>query len=265
MDMAGISGWDSSSLGMLFSSVGTRNQNNANSLFSSAAGNFGIDLNTYSSIRSGSYYKLVKSYYSMDEDGNLPSAGKTFAGTSTSKDSSKTLANVENAAEALKDTASELYRTGGEVFKKKTITDEEGNTRTDYDKDAIYKKVSQFVKDYNSLVSASGKASASSIASTAASMVNYTSANASSLEKLGISIDSENYTLSIDAEKFKSADMEKVKSLFQGTGSYAYGVASKASMIDYYAQNEAAKSNTYTSSGNYTYNYKTGEIYNTQL
>ena len=60
---------------------------------------------------------------------------------------------------------------------------------------------------------------------------------------------------------FKGADTEKVKSLFNGTGSYAYSVATKAAMTESYAKSEAAKSNTYTKNGTYNYNYNSGNIF----
>ena len=78
-------------------------------------------------------------------------------------------------------------------------------------------------------------------------------------------IDSEDYTLSIDKDAFMKADSSVVSTLFQGTGSFAYATAVKASMINSYANIESSKSNTYNSQGNYTYNYNTGELYNTKF
>ena len=43
-----------------------------------------------------------------------------------------------------------------------------------YDKDAIYKAVSSYVKDYNLLVDSAGNSESSSVLRTASSMVNYT-------------------------------------------------------------------------------------------
>lgn len=64
----------------------------------------------------------------------------------------------------------------------------------------------------------------------------------------------------MDETTFKSADTEKIKNLFNGTGSYAYSVATKAAMTESYAKSEAAKSNTYTKNGTYNYNYNSGNI-----
>ena len=62
--MARINGWDSSSISTLFSSINSSGRMKTSSpMFSS------VDISTYSSIKSGSYYKLVKSYYAQGLDG----------------------------------------------------------------------------------------------------------------------------------------------------------------------------------------------------
>ena len=78
---------------------------------------------------------------------------------------------------------------------------------------------------------------------------------------IGITVDEKTGRLSVDETTFKGADTEKVKSLFNGTGSYAYSVATKAAMTESYAKSEAAKSNTYTKNGTYNYNYNSGNIF----
>jgi hypothetical protein len=254
--MASISAYDSSSISTLFSSLSSSKQS------SGTSANFGIDLSNYGLIKSGSYYKMMRAYYSTDSEGN--SIASTSTSTSTSKDTAKTLTNIKSSASSLKDTAKALYTTGTDsVFNKKTVKDADGNSTTDYDTDAIYKAVNSFVSDYNSLVTAAGKSNTSSIANTTAAMVNTTSNNAGMLSKIGISVNSKDYTLSIDEDAFKKADMSTVKSLFNGSGSYAYSVAVKASMVNSYADIESSKSNTYSGSGNFTYNYSTGQLYNT--
>lgn len=244
--MANISGWDSSSLSTLFSSL------NSSGSKRNSATSLGIDLKEYASIKSGAYYKLMKSYYGGNEN-----ASKIVSNTSTSSDSAKTLASIQDTAKDLVDTAKDLYKTGSKsVFKK----DSEGN----YNTDEIYSKVKDFVDDYNSLVKSASKTETNSIANAAAAMINSVSNNDKNLANIGISIDKENHTLKIDEDKFKKADMSAVKSMFSGTGSFAYSVASNASMVKHYADTEASKSNTYSASGNYTYNYNTGTIYNSE-
>ena len=117
------------------------------------------------------------------------------------------------------------------------------------------------MEDYNSLLTTSAKSSASRIESTVSSMKNLTSGNSKDLAEIGINVDAKNGILSIDKNTFKNADMSKVKDLFHGTGSYAYGVATRSSLVDSYAQAEATRANTYGKTGKYNYNYNSGNIF----
>ena len=244
--MRGISSYDSSSISTLFSSLGSSSSNS----------NFlGINLQDYASIKSGSYGKLMKSYYSKlnADDIKASSKDKTNASTSTSKDSSKTLANIESAAEELTGTAKSFYSNKSDsVFAKKN-----GN----YDADKISEAVGNFVEDYNNLLTTSAKSTAGRIESSIDSLKTMTAGKSKDLEELGISVDSKTGILAFDSGKFKTADMDKVKNMFNGTGSYAYGVATRASLIDSYAQNEAIKANTYSKDGKYSYNYNSGNLF----
>ncbi|MBO5259123.1 MAG: hypothetical protein J6B26_01930 [Agathobacter sp.] len=253
--MATISGYDSNSISTLFSSLNTSS--------SSSTGNsiYNIDFSEYASIKSGSYFKLLKSYYS-EVDTSSKTSSKTNESTSTSEDSTKTLANVKSTASELAESAKELYtKSSKSVFNEVTTTDSEGNKVKGYDVDAIYEKVSAFVSDYNSLIAAAGKSNTDSIANGAASLVNITKNNEDTLKQIGITMDEDDYTLSIDEDSFKDSDMEIVKKLFYGTSSYAYSAGVKASMLESYATSESAKANTYTSSGSYSNNYNTGNIF----
>ena len=219
-------------------------------------------LSDYAAIKNGSYAKLMKAYYASDS--STSSSSKTTNSISTASDSTKTLAKIESAAEGLKESADALLTTGSKsVFSKKSVTttDEYGfeNTTKEYDVDKIYSAVSSFVEDYNSLIEEAGESNTQTILNKTLSMVNMTEANEELLSKVGITINSDN-TLSIDEKTFKSADMSTVKSLFNGSGSYAYRVSAQASLIDYAANRESTKSNTYTITGSYSNSYSTGSL-----
>lgn len=252
--MRGISMYDSSSVSTLFSSLGSSK--------STGSGMFGINLSEYASIRSGSYGKLMRSYFSMDsakstsksDDSTKNTIEDLATTTSTSKDSTKTLAAIESDAKELTDSAKALYtRSNNKVFTK----DSGGN----YDTDKIYKAVKRFADDYNSMLDTAGKSSTNRISQSVSSMKNETSYNEKALKEIGITVDEKTGKLSVDETTFKSADTEKIKNLFNGTGSYAYSVATKAAMTESYAKSEAAKSNTYTKNGTYNYNYNSGNIF----
>lgn len=252
--MRGISLYDSSSVSTLFSSLGSSK--------STGSGLFGINLSEYASIRSGSYGKLMRSYFSMDstkgtsksDDSTKNTIEDLATTTSTSKDSTKTLAAIESDAKELTDSAKALYtRSNNKVFTK----DSGGS----YDTDKIYKAVKRFADDYNSMLDTAGKSSTNRISRSVSSMKNETSYNEKPLKEIGITVDEKTGKLSVDETTFKSADTEKIKNLFNGTGSYAYSVATKAAMTESYAKSEAAKSNTYTKNGTYNYNYNSGNIF----
>lgn len=252
--MRGISMYDSSSVSTLFSSLGFSK--------STGSGLFGINLSEYASIRSGSYGKLMRSYFSMDstkgtsksDDSTKNTIEDLATTTSTSKDSTKTLAAIESDAKELTDSAKALYtRSNNKVFTK----DSGGS----YDTDKIYKAVKRFADDYNSMLDTAGKSSTNRISRSVSSMKNETSYNEKPLKEIGITVDEKTGRLSVDETTFKSADTEKIKNLFNGTGSYAYSVATKAAMTESYAKSEAAKSNTYTKNGTYNYNYNSGNIF----
>ena len=147
------------------------------------------------------------------------------------------------------------------VFNKVDAKDEDGNDVKAYDTDKIYKAVKSFVDDYNAMIQAADSSKTTAIQKSTISMINATSKYESSLNKIGITIDSDNYRLSIDEETFKGADMNRVKNLFNGTNSFAYNVKSQASMIEYRADNEASRANTYTHRGSYSSNYSSGSMW----
>ena len=246
--------YNSSSISSLFSSLNNSSSNNYMS---------GINYADYNSIRNGSYRKLVKAYYAKESG--------TSSSNSTSKTDSttdKTTSSQKVNAATVRDSASNLVNdvkelSSDKLWKKTTTTDKDSVTSTDYDKDAIYKAVSSFAKDYNSLVSASGNSSDNSVLRTSSTMVAYTKANKNLLSKVGITVGSDN-KLTVDEDKFKSADMTTVKSLFTGRGSFGKMTSTSATSSYSSAVSQLAKlssSSTYSNMGSYS--YISGSIYDT--
>ena len=255
-----------------------RNSMVASALFSNTSSlNSGIysSLSEYNNIRSGNYYKLTKKYYSGDlENGEVSNKrvnrteydykngdykvnllnkedNKTSSSTSTSKSEAEDIANVQKVSKNLKSVAEDLYTKG-----KDSLFKEEG-----YDKNEVYEAVSNFVKGYNDLLAKAGKTDSTTIANSVESMTNITSANSKALAEIGIKVSDDN-KLTIDPVAFKNANTDNVKTLFNGNGSYGYQVSVSATMIDFAAQNEALKANTYTGYGTYSYNFSSGSIMN---
>lgn len=225
-------------------------------------------LSDYASIKNGSYGKLMKAYYGKNANSSTAKTSKSDTTTkksiSTAADSAKTLSAIEKSADELKESADALITKGSKsVFNKKSVTtkDELGfeHTTKEYDTDAIYKAVSDFTKDYNSLIEQAGASGTRSIINRTNSLINMTDANEKLLSEVGITINDDN-TLSLDEETFKNADMTTVKSLFNGNSSYAYRVSAQASLIDFAASTESTKANTYTGAGTYSNAYSAGNI-----
>lgn len=238
----------------LQSSAGSTGQ-----LGSQSGGLGSINLRDYGLIRNGAYSKLMKAYYNK----------LTKENASTEIDSSESLATSRSDAGKLKKAAEAMKKSNFSKVEQK-VKDEDGKEtiKKDYDRNALYKNASEFVKSYNTLIDSVSELNSSTLLKKAVNMTNQTASSKNLLEDVGISINSDN-TLSIDEETFKSADMNKIKTLFQGHNSYASKISYKASEIynlsDNVARTQASGGNrTYTPSGNYT-DIDTSTLYNNYL
>jgi hypothetical protein len=252
--MAGINSiWGNyNSNSYLFGNVNTSNTSSGNIL--------GIDFAEYSSITKGSYSKLIKAYYKKY------GTEKSADGISTKdKDTTATKTSLKGKANELYKAADTLVTTGKDsVFKKIDIKNEEdGTTTKGYDTDKIYKAVNSFVDAYNSLVKNSTDSKDNAVLRQTLHMVNSASANGSLLNDIGIKIGTDN-TLTLDEETFKSADMNKVKTLFNGSDSFGARVQSAASSIYLNVNNSLGDSNSYTAAGTLG-SYSTGNILDSLL
>ena len=213
-----------------------------------------------------SYGRLLKAYYKkMDSDSSASSAKKesnsSKLSTSLAQDAAKTLAAIDSSADKLKESADALTsKDDKSVFSGKEVKNADGTTTTEYDMDAIYKAVSDFATNYNKLIDDVNKSGSASVQKAASYMTNITKLYTKSLEKVGVTIGADN-KLTVDEEKFKAADVSKIKSVFNDSPSFASSISSQASFIDSAASREASKANTYNYSGNYSKNYSMGDIF----
>lgn len=231
-----------------------------------ASGNW---LSDYASIKNGSYGKLMKAYYGKDNN-----ASRTAASTITKKDTTtdtakKALAKVETATDALKESADALLATGKkDLFAQKDITTKDENgvetTTKGYDTNAIYNAVNSFVKDYNSVMGAVDVVSDTTVNNRTESMGNTTIANSRQLAKIGIALKNDG-TLSLDKDTFMKADMNTVKNLFQGNGSYGYRISAQSSMINFAADHASGRASLYTGTAGYTGTYNAGNLFSSYM
>ncbi len=236
------------------------NNNSIYSLFgSSSSNNLGMfgglesSLSSYTQIRSGSFGKLIKSYYDKyDSEGNLKTSSD---GTHKVKGDTGNLGEIRNDSTKLNKAADELLAKGNNsIWEKKETTDEDGNVTSDYDRDAIYKAVSKFASAYNDLIDSGQKSESTGILTQVAGMATTSAKTAQTLAKAGVSVDKDAH-LVVDEDFLKNkANITYVKDLFNGVGSYAYQIATKSSMANSYANTDLASitgQKSYTNSGSY--------------
>lgn len=245
--MAYFFGMDSNSVSTLFGSLNT------------ASGASGMNfLTDYASIRNGSYGKLLRAHYNGQEASKKATDSVVKEDTTTKSEA----ITMRDAAADLKSSVNKLADKKDDLFARKEMKKEDGTTSNEYDTDAIYKAVNSFVKNYNATVEAAGDSQNNSVLNKASGMVSLTNTMRNVLGKVGISVSSNNQ-LSIDEAEFKKADMTTVKSLFQGTGGYAYQVGSAASTMINSSNNQIAQlsGSLYTSGGNYGNGFYSGSFY----
>lgn len=223
----------------------SNNRSSSNSLYSV--------LGEYKSIRGGGYKKMLKEYYKKVGKENNSSNS-----TTTTNDTKANLTSTKSNADALQKSANALSTKGKDtlfVEKQLTKTDEktgEKTTTTGYDMDAITKAVKNFAKDYNSTLDVASNSKDTSVLRNTLYMTKYTKALSNSLDKIGISVGSDN-KLTVDEEKLKKADMNDVKSLLNGKNSFADAVATRATTIGNSAkQGMTTSGSLYKSNGSFS-------------
>lgn len=180
------------------------------------------NLSQYSSIRSGAYSKLTKAYYGRSAGNSAIQNTSAYNRLKTQSYNAQTaLKTVGSEASELTTSANALVDTG-----KNSLF---ANAET-YDADKAYKAASDFVNNYNDTATALSKTDNTNVKSAGASMTRMTGIMKDSLAKSGISVGVDG-KMSIDEEGFKKADMNTVKSLFNGNGSYAKIVANSAQRV----------------------------------
>lgn len=204
----------------------------------------GINLSDYTSIKNGSYGKLLKNYYAKQEANS----------SAISKEESAKFTLAKSNADELKKSAYALTKSS--LWDKKTFTETDAVTgekveREDYDWDNILKTVKVFVSDYNKVVDNTADSTSKTVLRNGVWMTTMTTKNAGLLKEVGITIGKGN-KLEVDETALKEAKISTLKSLFTGYHSYANKVSQKASAISMATVDKAVKTNvSYTETGSY--------------
>ncbi|MBE5860118.1 MAG: hypothetical protein E7301_08355 [Butyrivibrio sp.] len=240
----------------LFSSMSAQSSSSGNYL-----SNLSGMLSDYSSIKNGSYGKLVSAYYKKIDSENSSATSKTkedkaerSAASSKSNESKKYSSMAQTAKDVQSDIGKLTDSSSKSVYEKEwqDIKGEDGSTQKvfDYNTSKITSAVSSFVKNYNSLISAASDASDTTTSTRASYMQKITNSFKSELSAIGINVD-DNGKLSLDKDKMKEAGMESVKNVMGSRSGYGYQISSAASLIESSATHAASQSKTYSANGSF--------------
>lgn len=193
---------------------------NISSFFNnSKSGGFGsINFSDYSLIKSGSYKKLMKSYYSQQKE-TTPKADKTTKKKTTEVKDTTGLSKMKSEADGLK-TATEAFN-NDELWKQKD---------GEYDQDKVASAVKKFASEYNDVLTQSSKVNSKDVTQQTGYMMSMTKTMSGSLSKIGVTVGADG-KLSVDEDALKKADAKDVKALFSGNHSYVSQITNNASAI----------------------------------
>ena len=217
---------------------GNSNTNQSQSIWSSGSDSGSTILSDYASIKNGTYKKLAKKYYASE-------GAKSEA---DAKAEEKKLTLTKNGSESLSSSVKALMSKS--LFEKKKISSKDEKTgetseKEDYDWEAITKAVKSFVDDYNSVITDAADTNHNGVLRNTLHMTSATKANSKLLSEVGITIGKDN-KLTVDEDKLKEADINKLKTLFNGSGSFADRISTMSDAITKAISNSAT---TYNNSG----------------
>lgn len=179
----------------------------------------------YTSIKNGSYGKLMKSYYgSVQNSSTASTSRKSSSGgvlekileekknPKVSKDVQKANANLTTGLSSMKTSVSALQNDA-------TYTDTKNGQSA---ADKVVSAVKAYVADYNNVVNAAKGSTLTNKTAYVANMMSSTAKNADKLSEIGITINSRG-TLEINESKLKAADISEVQDLFSAKDIMSYG------------------------------------------
>lgn len=229
--------------------------NSGGTLFGSGSGS-GLSglysmLTDRSTIKNGSYKKLLKSYYNKEQSSST-SAGKSSSSSNVlekileEKKNPKVSKDVQEANSNLTAGLSSLKSSVSALQNDKTYTD---TTNGQNATDKVASALKNYVSEYNDVVKAAKGSTLTNKTSYVANMMSTTSANADKLAEVGIKVN-EDGTLEFNEAKMKEAGTDKVQELFSADDIMSYGstVASRLKFAGASATTSTTTDSTETSS-----------------
>ncbi len=196
-------------------------------LTTSSGGSYGNlnFLSDYTSIKNGSYGKLMKAYYGTGKSSDTVSTGKTSRTSNVlerileEKKNPKVSKDVQEANANLKAGLSTMRTAVATLQNDKTYTNT-ANGQSAADK--VVSAVKAYVSEYNNVVSAAKGSTLTSKTAYVANVMSSTAANADKLSEIGITVNSSGL-LELNEAGLKKADISKVQELFSSEDIMSYG------------------------------------------
>ena len=192
----------------------------------------------WSSIRNGSYKRLMKSYYGASATGGASKSGTAQTNNVLDrileeKKNPKVSESTVQANAALVSGVSGLQSSLNTLQKEDTYTEKDGKTAQERQASAL----KDFVTSYNNTVSAAKKSNNTGMTTNVAGMMQATSEHKDELEGMGIYQNTDGTLRFIEA-KAKAADTQAVSDLFSKDSVTSYGsvVASRLTRAGYYSE-----------------------------
>ncbi len=205
----------------------------SNSMFGNTSGLAGM-LGDYSAIRSGSYGKLMKSYY-----GEQSSSISRGSSSSRSKNVLDEIIEERRNPKESKEVsaANSKLSTSVSTFKNALGTLQSENTYKDTEngldaRSKVENALKSYVSAYNDAVTTAKKSTNMNMTSNVAGAMGATKESVEALGELGITMNHDG-TLAFDAKKFKTIELDTVKNVFDGNAALSYGskIASRLNRI----------------------------------
>lgn len=205
----------------------------SNSMFGNTSGLAGM-LGDYSAIRSGSYGKLMKSYYG--EQSSSISRGSSSSRSKNVLDeileerrNPKESKEVSAANSKLSTSVSTFKNALGSLQSENTYKDTENGLDA---RSKVENALKSYVSAYNDAVTTAKKSTNMNMTSNVAGAMGATKESVEALGELGITMNHDG-TLAFDAKKFKTIEIDTVKNVFDGNAALSYGskIASRLNRI----------------------------------
>ena len=195
----------------------------------------------YNSIKSGSYGKLLKSYYGQSTSGTSGTSSSNSNITekiieerrnpTVSKEVSTANATLSSAVSSMTSSLSSLQDAA-------TYKDTEGGSSGQA---KAANAVKSYVSAYNDAIESSKKSTMTNVSKNLAGVMKASTANADKLKEIGITINRDG-SLNLDEKKLAAADADTIKSIFDGEDAMSYGssVASRMNRVSSYVSASTA-------------------------